>query len=285
MEHAVAGTRPGAPAMPTLYELLRVEPDADADTIAVAYRRQRGLYELSEAEAQDPAFVRVAEERCGALDDAFAVLSDPQQRVVYDRSIGLTGRAAPERRGVSAREVLYALGGVLAGVLILGALWSALGRDATPNAAVSEVSYAAPPINLRMLDGGQFDLEQYRGKVVLVNFWGTWCLPCREETPALQVAYERLADKGLVIVGVDLFNIEKKGGIPDAEAKAKVRAFTDQYGVTYPMVLDETGSVAKDYKIYPIPVSYFIDREGTVRFIRIGGLTTKDVEELFGKLS
>jgi cytochrome c biogenesis protein CcmG, thiol:disulfide interchange protein DsbE len=284
MEQTITESRPIIHAAPTFYELLKVPTDANADDITAAYRRQRGLYELSEAQAQDPAFVKIAEERCGALDDAYAVLSDPKQRAAYNQSIGLHESAASERRGVSTREVLYAVGGVLVGVLILASLWSALGRDAMPNVAVSEVSYAAPPINLRTLDGGQFNLEEYRGKVVLVNFWGTWCEPCKEETPALQAAHERFADDGLVIVGVDLFDAEKTGGIPDAEAEAKVRAFTEQYGVTYPIALDQIGSVAQAYKLYPIPVSYFIDREGTVRFIRIGGLTTKDVEELFGKL-
>ena len=63
-----------------------------------------------------------------------------------------------------------------------------------------------------------------------------------------------------------------------------VREFANRYGVTYPIVLDETGQVARDYKLYPIPVSYFIDRGGNVRYIRIGQLTTADVEHLFRRL-
>ena len=284
MEQSLSNPRPASERRPTFYEQLGVESNAPASEIKAAYRRQRDLYELSEAEAQDPEFARIAEERCGALDEAYAVLGDPRQRRAYDRELGLVDGIVEERRGISTREVLYAIGGVLVGVLILASVWSALGRGSTTNAAVSEVSYAAPPINLRTLDGSMFNLEQYRGKVVLVNFWATWCEPCKKETPDLQAAYERLADQGFVIVGVDLFDGETKAGVSAEQAEAKVRQFGEQYGVTYPIALDETGSVAQAYKIYPIPVSYFIDREGTVRFVRIGGLTTEEVEELFRKL-
>ncbi len=284
MDQTIEVQRPTVERGPTFYDLLRIEPDATAGDITAAYHRQRGLYELSEAEAQDPDFVRVAEERCGALDEAYAVLNDPHQRAAYDHTLGLAGSVAGERRSVSAREIMYAIGGVVVGLLILASLWSALGRGANTNVAVSEVSYAAPPINLRTMDGGTFNLDQYRGKVVLVNFWGTWCEPCKAETPALQAAHEKLADQGLVIVGVDLFDAEKSAGIQADQIEAEIQKFATRYGVTYPIALDETGSVSQAYKLYPIPVSYFVDREGTVRFVRIGGLTTEDVEELFSRL-
>ena len=265
---------------PNFYDLLQVSPVASADEIAAAYHHQRQFYDPTQARTLGDEFMAVAEERRAALDEAFAVLHDPRQRFAYDRQLGLVGDETADRRGISNREVTYAVGGILVGLLILAALWSALGNRPRSGPVVSEVNYPAPAFALRTLDGEQFDLTAYRGKVVLVNFWGTWCEPCKEETPALQAAYQQLADEGLVIVGVDLFDGERALGRGEQE----VRQFANRYGVSYPIALDETGQVARDFKLYPIPVSYFVDRAGNVRFIRIGRLTTADVEALFRRL-
>jgi thiol-disulfide isomerase/thioredoxin len=133
---------------------------------------------------------------------------------------------------------------------------------------------------LRTLDGSQFNLAAQRGKVVLINFWGTWCEPCKQETPALGAAYLKLKDQGLQIVGVDLFDGERL----QSRGEREVRQFVTRYGATYPIALDETGQVARDYKLYPIPVSYFVDEAGMVRYIRIGQLQAGDVEILFRRL-
>jgi alkyl hydroperoxide reductase subunit AhpC len=83
-----------------------------------------------------------------------------------------------------------------------------------------------------------------------------------------------------VIVGVDLFDGERAQG----RGEQDVRRFTGQYGVHYPIALDESGDIARRYKLYPIPVSYVIDPDGNVRYIRIGQLRTSDVEQLFHRL-
>ena len=270
-----------AEAAPTFYDLLQVAPDASSDEIAEAYRRQQELYDPAYATVMGGEFIAVAAERRAALDEAYDVLRDSDRRSAYDRQIGVVVDEAPERRGISRREVSYALSGILAGLLILAAVWFAMGSKPSSGPGVTEVSFPAPPIKARTLDGGHFDLAAHRGKVVLVNFWGTWCEPCKEETPALQVAYSKLADEGLVIVGVDLFDGERSQGRGEQE----VRRFTGQYGVQYPIALDESGDIARSYKLYPIPVSYFIDPQGNVRYIRIGQLSTSDVEQLFHSLS
>ena len=268
------------------YDLLHLRPDASAGDIAAAYRAEQERYDPERARQLGDEFVAVATERRALLDQAFAVLHDPQRRFAYDRQQGLVGDEAVDRQGITNREVTYAVGGILVALALLAALWSAMGGRAPAGPAVSEVNYPAPPIALRTLDGGRFDLADHRGEVVLVNFWGTWCEPCKEETPALQAAYQKLADQGLVIVGVDLFDgeIAQSRG-EQAAAQQAVARFANRYGVTYPIALDETGQVARDYKLYPIPVSYFIDQAGAVRFIRIGQLTTADVEILFRRLN
>lgn len=186
-----------------------------------------------------------------------------------------------EKRGVTSREIVYGVVGVLVGLLVLSGVWLLTGRNQAVGATLTEVApYDAPTFSLKTPEGGQVNLADYKGKLVVLNFWGTWCEPCKEETPALQAAYEKLKDQGLVVIGVDLLNAERNNqrGLDD------VRRFTQLYGVSYPIGLDESGSVGQSYAINPIPTSYFIDQQGKVRYIRVGTLTTTDVERVFRRL-
>lgn len=264
----------------TYYERLQVATDASVEEIDTAYQRQRELYDPARGAMMDAGFAEVAEERRRALDQAYSVLHDPQQRFTYDRTLGLVGDEMEDRRGITNREITFAVTGVLAALLLLAGLWYAMGARTTSGPAVVEVNQPAKPFVLRTMDGGKFDLQAYRGKVVLVNFWGTWCQPCKEETPALQSAYKRLVTQGLVVVGVNLLNEEPSYG----GNEQKAREFVQRYGVEYPIAFDESGQVARDYKLYSIPVSYFVDPDGNLRYIRIGQLTTSDVERLFHDL-
>lgn len=183
--------------------------------------------------------------------------------------------------GINARELLYGAGGLLAGLLVLLAVWYYSGAGDTQGPTVTEVQpYQAPPFTLMDLDGRQVSLDQYRGKVVLLNFWATWCEPCKAETPALEAAYRKLEGEGFVILGVDLYNAERnqRRGLED------VRRFAQAYGVSYPVLLDEAGDVGGAYAIAPIPTSYMIDREGKVRYVKVGPLSAPDVEYLFRSL-
>ena len=179
------------------------------------------------------------------------------------------------------REAVYWLAGVLVGLLTLAGLWWGTGRATTALPSMSELRpMPAPGFMLKAIDGGTVSLSDYSGQVVLLNFWATWCVPCREETPDLQAVYQQLKDEGLVIVGVDQLNTERGGekGLQD------VREFAARYGVSYPIALDETGSVARDYAIAPIPTSYFIDPQGRIRFVRVGKLSKQEVERVFRRL-
>jgi cytochrome c biogenesis protein CcmG, thiol:disulfide interchange protein DsbE len=187
-----------------------------------------------------------------------------------------TSNGAP-RGALTRRELVFAGLGVLIGLVIIGAVWFVTAGTAEPQLpGVGETNRPAPDIALPTLDGDTLRLSDYRGRVVLVNFWGTWCEPCKEETPALEASYQALKDQGLVIVGINLRRQE-----PDEQG---IRAFLDEYGVTYTTALDVEGEAARLFQISPIPTSYFIDPAGNIRYVRVGTLTEEEVAALFSRL-
>jgi peroxiredoxin len=271
--------------MDTYYTLLEIPETATAEEVAAAYQRERERYRPDRVAALGDEFRRVAEQRTVALDAAYAALSDAERRAEYDRS--LAGEPAARQRAtrgggrLSRREALMAVGGAAAGLLVIALVWVFAGRSAQPALPpIGEVNKPAPDFALPGLDGQDVRLSDYRGKVVLVNFWGTWCEPCKDETPALQAAYQNYGDQGLVIIGIDLANQERTG----AEGVDDVRAFATRYGVTYPIALDVEGEVARAFQIYPIPTSFFIDPSGTIRYVRAGPIDTREIEPIFKKL-
>lgn len=180
-----------------------------------------------------------------------------------------------------SRSVWWMIGGMLLGVLIMSVVWmlSSWSEDTAASFLLSEVSRPAPDFVLPTLDGSTVRLSDYRGKVVLVNFWATWCEPCKEETPELQSVYQQLRDQGFVIIGVNLRDKETPGPTGDAE----IHAFIARYGMSYPVALDTTGTAARAFQLSPIPTSYVVDQTGTIRFVRIGKMTAAEIERLIEK--
>jgi len=122
----------------------------------------------------------------------------------------------------------------------------------------------APNFSLRDLNGKIVSLNDFRGQTVVLNFWATWCTPCRREFPEFVDVYERNKDKGLIIIGVNL-----------RENAGSVRKFADDFGAKFPVLLDTDGSVSTQYRIVGLPVTWFIDTEGIVRSQVIGLVTRR----------
>lgn len=271
--------------MSRYYTLLGIDPTASQVEIDAAYTQQRERYNPERVTTLDEEMRRIAEERTAELDRAYHILSDPQRRRQYDISIGI---AAPEqhiaatqsRRRLSARELWYAAAGGLAAVALVAVIWMLTGREGSTLPSVGEVDRPAPDFTLPALNGGNIQLSDYRGNVVLVNFWGTWCEPCKKELPALQASYEQLREQGFIIIGINLVDDEKVQG----KTEDDIRAFVDQYGVTYPIALDIDGEVANAYRLFPLPTSYFVDPQGRIRYVRVGELTKDEVTALFTRL-
>ncbi len=131
---------------------------------------------------------------------------------------------------------------------------------------VPAVGTTAEDFRLPDLTGKPQSLSQYRGKVVLVNFWATWCKPCTTEMPAMQATYDRLRDKGFVVLAIN-----------ELEDEAKVREHIQQYSHTFPVLMDRDNKVANQFGVFGLPVSVFIDEKGVVREYIKGGLLTEQV--------
>jgi peroxiredoxin len=131
---------------------------------------------------------------------------------------------------------------------------------------VPAVGTSAEDFHLVDLDGKQQSLGKYRGKVVLVNFWATWCKPCTTEMPAMQTTYDRLREKGFVVLAIN-----------ELEDETKVREHIKQHGHTFPVLMDRDNKVANQFGVFGLPVSVFIDEKGVVREYIKGGLLTEQV--------
>jgi cytochrome c biogenesis protein CcmG/thiol:disulfide interchange protein DsbE len=130
----------------------------------------------------------------------------------------------------------------------------------------------APAFTLERLDGkGPLSLASLRGKTVVINFWASWCGPCKDETPLLQAAWQRWKGRGVVFVGIDIQDV-----------RGDAREFLARYGVTYPNVHDGKGSTVGRFGATGVPETYFVDKRGFVRY-RIAG-PVEDAAEIDGRI-
>ncbi len=126
----------------------------------------------------------------------------------------------------------------------------------------------APNFVLQSVDGDRIELKDLKGKGVFLNFWGTWCGPCKQEFPYMANQYEVFKDRGVEIVAVNV-----------AESKIAVKNFMESYGVNFPVALDKDRQVTEAYDITPLPTTFLINPEGKVIKVIKGTMTERNVYE------
>jgi peroxiredoxin len=119
----------------------------------------------------------------------------------------------------------------------------------------------APDLQLESLDGQEIRLSDYRGQVVLINFWTTWCAYCRTEFPLIQEAYARNQEHGFVVLAI---NVQEHAGT--------AQAYVQALGLTFPILLDLNGETSARYRAKKLPTSYVVDREGLIALKKVGAL-------------
>jgi cytochrome c biogenesis protein CcmG, thiol:disulfide interchange protein DsbE len=131
-----------------------------------------------------------------------------------------------------------------------------------------KVNYPSPALTLKDTEGISHSLADYRGQIVLINLWATWCIPCKEEMPALQSFYNKHKDKGFVVIAIN-----------DGDLERDVLQFVQDYDLTFPIWLDPTYTATEQaFKTMNLPSSFVVDRDGTVQLMWVGGISRQMLE-------
>jgi cytochrome c biogenesis protein CcmG/thiol:disulfide interchange protein DsbE len=152
-------------------------------------------------------------------------------------------------------------------ILVAGLAWIFLSADRTGTSTAGAIpaprqGFLAPDFSLKTTGGESFTLSNLRGQAVLVNLWATWCPPCRAEMSAIQNLYGEYKDQGFVVLAVNMTYQDDYSAI---------EPFVKEYQLSFPILLEETGDVAKKYELRSLPSSFFIDRDGIIQEVVIGG--------------
>lgn len=151
--------------------------------------------------------------------------------------------------------------------LMVGSVWAMGSRPPVAGMPAGDFTLAD-------LQGHTHRLSEYQGRVVLLNFWATWCKPCTTEMPAMQAVYDELRDQGFVVLAVN-----------ELEDEARVREHIRTYKHTFPVLLDKDNLVANQFGVFGLPVSVFIDGDGIVQaYIKGGLLTENKIHEVLNRI-
>jgi cytochrome c biogenesis protein CcmG, thiol:disulfide interchange protein DsbE len=158
-------------------------------------------------------------------------------------------------------------------ILLLGFAWTVLSRPAEGSAGAimagripaPQVGFLASPFTLTELTGKTIQLSDYQDQVVVLNFWASWCPPCRVEMPAIQQLYQTYQSQGLVVLAINTSY---------QDLPADMQTFIASFMHTYPILLDKDGEVNRQYAVSSLPTTFFIGRDGMIRDLVIGGPLT-----------
>jgi cytochrome c biogenesis protein CcmG/thiol:disulfide interchange protein DsbE len=158
-------------------------------------------------------------------------------------------------------------GRIVAFALVLGLL-ALLGWGLVKAQAGPRDSGLAPDFTLTTFDGQEITLSKLRGQVVVINFWASWCPPCRDEAPYLEATWRAYRERGVVFIGVDYVDTE-----------AEALAYMAEFDITYPNGPDVGTRISQAYRIQGVPETFFVARDGTLRGVKIGPLAPPELEE------
>jgi cytochrome c biogenesis protein CcmG/thiol:disulfide interchange protein DsbE len=152
-------------------------------------------------------------------------------------------------------------------VLALGAGWimysaAPAGDTTSGRIPAPRQGFQAPDFSLPTLSEETLTLSELRGRPVLINLWATWCPPCRAEMPDLQSIYERYQEQGFLVLAVNATY---------QDSPASATTFVEEYGLTFPILMDASGETARQYQMRALPTSFFVDREGIIQDVVVGG--------------
>jgi len=159
------------------------------------------------------------------------------------------------------RKITYSV------ILILGLMWIFISADRSGTSTsglipAPQQGFLAPDFELQTIAGETVKLSDLRGQAVLVNLWATWCPPCRAEMPAIEKVYNEYKDEGLVVLAINMTY---------QDTQSNIAPFVAEYDLTFPILLDQTGSVGSAYQLRSLPSSFFINRDGIINEVVIGG--------------
>jgi len=148
-----------------------------------------------------------------------------------------------------------------------------IGLQLAQQNATQPASGPAPDFSLTTFSGEEFHLSQYRGRVVVVNFWASWCIPCRDEAPILQGLWDRYREQDVVLVGVAYLDTEQGS-----------RDFIEEFGITYPNGHDAGTRISDAYHITGVPETFVIDQNGEVAFFIPAPIVEGQLDEIIQAL-
>lgn len=169
--------------------------------------------------------------------------------------------------------IVFSIVGLVLAIAVAGLMLTRGDAGSGFSKSTTEAKEPAPNFSIKLIDDKDFHFSDYKGKPVLINFFASWCLPCREEMPVLEKIVLEYQPKGVIFLGI---------AVDDTEQKMK--DFIKKYGVTFPVGLDKTSEIQKSFGLYGIPTTYFIDKNGVINYFHSGVVTEELLQHELDKL-